>query len=144
MDVVEQLAARIVRATRLAYRVELPDSGALIGPSARGRQADFQSSVALKLGKDLSLDSYAVAERLIGELALDDVIGACAVSRPGFLNFMIAREWLEAAAQAMAADERLGVPAAHPPRRVVIDYSAPNVRKRCILGICEARSSATH
>jgi arginyl-tRNA synthetase len=133
-DIELQLAGRVVDAARAALGVELSPPEALIRPAGPGRDADFQSNVALKLGKERSTPPREVAAALLEMLAADDLCEPAEVSGPGFINFRIRREWLESAVTGLAGDERAGVATAEPAEVVVVDYSAPNVAKEMHVG----------
>ena len=133
-DVQVQLGLRVATAVEAALGLELSPAEALIRPSARGREADFQSSVAMKLGKELGQRPLEVAERIAAELPAGGAVGSCVVSPPGFLNLVVSHEWLADAIATIAGDPRLGVPLAPVTLRAIIDYSAPNVAKEMHVG----------
>jgi len=95
----------------------------------RSDRADFQADLAMRLARRLKKPPRAVAESLAEKINAPELVEKVEVAGPGFLNFTLKAEWLSRAAAAMFADERLGVPIAESPERVVIDYSAPNVAK---------------
>jgi arginyl-tRNA synthetase len=133
-DIERLLAGRVAAAADAALGVELSLEEALIRPAAGGRDADFQSNVALKLGKERSTPPRAVAAALVDALAVDDLCEAADVSGPGFINFRIRREWLEEAVTAVAGDPRAGVATAATVKVVVVDYSSPNLAKEMHVG----------
>ena len=53
---------------------------------------------------------------------------------PGFINLSLTDAAIAAHADAQAQDERMGVPVANPPRRVVLDYGGPNIAKPMHVG----------
>ena len=99
----------------------------------RSRHADFQSGAALPLAGPLGRSPRAVAA---GVLAAADLggIATAEISGPGFLNLRLTDEVLATGADDLAADERLGVPWAARPERVVVDYSSPNIAKELTIG----------
>jgi arginyl-tRNA synthetase len=100
----------------------------------RSPYADFQSGAALALARRLGRQPREIAADVVRAADLDDLCASVEVSGPGFVNLVVADGTLGPLLDAMAADERLGVP---PPARVetvVVDYSAPNVAKEMHIG----------
>ncbi|HEY5197331.1 MAG TPA: arginine--tRNA ligase [Solirubrobacteraceae bacterium] len=133
-DIEVELAGRVVSAARAALGVELSLEGAVIRPAGPGRNADFQSNVALALAKQIGRPPRDVAGALVDMLEVDDLAEPPQISGPGFINFSIRRDWLERRLSVVAADERAGVPRAATEQVVVVDYSAPNVAKEMHVG----------
>src|SRR5262249_51948408 len=137
-DVAQEFAVRVVDAVRAAFGVELTTEAALVRPAAPGRAADLQSNVAMSLAKRVGQPSREVAARIAEALTADPAAAGLSepaqVEGPGFLNVTIRAERLGEVAALLATDERSGVEPAAVPRRVVVDYSAPNVAKEMHVG----------
>lgn len=105
----------------------------VVRPSDR---ADAQANGALPLAKRLGRNPREVAEAVVSALQQDgglEGVASVEVAGPGFLNLHVEAVFLAGALAAMAADERLGVPT-QPAKRIVVDYSAPNVAKEMHIG----------
>ncbi len=124
---------RTLLETRLAtaFAAVSPGADPVLRPS---EHADYQANGALALAKALGRPPRAVAEEIITGATLDDLCAQVAVSGPGFINLTLRPEVIASAADAIAADPRLGVPAAEHAPRVVVDYSHPNVAKEMHVG----------
>ena len=81
----------------------------------RSPHADFQSGAALALARRLGRPPRDIAADVVRAADLDDLCASVEVSGPGFVNLIVADGALGPLLDAMAADERLGVP---PPARV--------------------------
>jgi len=132
-DVTEELARRVVSATARALDVELTPEQALVTASPRDG-VDYQANLAMGLGKRLGRPPREVAGLIADALELDGLAEKPEIAGPGFLNFVLRKEWLEQRTGAMLDDPRLGVAPAPEPRRIALDYSSPNVAKEMHVG----------
>ncbi len=131
-DLEHELAECVRSAARAAYSIDLED--ALIRPSVAGRGGDYQCNVAMSLAKRLGCPPREVAEQLCRHLDIDHITEPPTIGGPGFINFTFRPDWLSAYTSGLAADERIGVPLAADPRRIVLDLSGPNVAKEMHAG----------
>ncbi|MGI9031308.1 MAG: arginine--tRNA ligase [Ilumatobacteraceae bacterium] len=102
----------------------------VVRPSDR---ADAQANGALALAKELGRNPRQVADEVLAAADLDGV-ATVEVAGPGFLNLTLAADFVGRLVTELGGDERLGIPAAMPVERVVVDYSAPNVAKEMHIG----------
>lgn len=125
------LAARVQAALAAAFGPSFADADPVIRPS---QFADFQANVALPLAKKLGRKPRDVANEVVQNLDVADVVSAIEVSGPGFINLTLSDSWIAAQARSVLADDRLGVPEADPALIIPVDYSAPNVAKEMHVG----------
>jgi arginyl-tRNA synthetase len=95
-------------------------------------RSDYQANGVMALAKRLGRPPREVAEEVVRTVDLDG-IATVEVAGPGFLNITLSTRFLDEQLRAITGDERLGIPVSSL-RRVVIDYSAPNVAKEMHVG----------
>jgi len=130
-DPKSELSTRFRAALAAAFGDELASTDPLIRPSSFG---DFQANLAMSLARTLGRPPREVAAAIVEHLDVDDLCERVEVSGPGFVNLTLRSDWIAEQANALAADERLGVAPAAAPETVVVDYSGPNVAKEMHVG----------
>jgi arginyl-tRNA synthetase len=131
MDTFQSILAK-KRPEALA-KAGLPEAGELT-QATDPRFGDYQSNVALVLGKQRGENPRALAEKIVAQLDVSDVSEPPAVAGAGFINFTLRKGAVEKQTLDILRDERLGVAETESPRRIVIDFGSPNVAKPMHVG----------
>lgn len=133
MNALAQLRSRFAKALSDLAADPAPFT-AMVRPTQDAKFGDFQANFAMPLAKQLGKNPRDLAAEIVGKLDLSDLCQPLEVAGPGFINIRLKDDWLTEQTNRSVTDARLGVEANTTPKRIVIDYSAPNVAKPMHVG----------
>src|ERR1051325_5236455 len=107
-----ELVTVFQRALSAAFGPEYAATDPAIRPSAH---ADYQANAALGLKGRLGKPPRDVAAAIVAKLDAHEMIDRAEIAGPGFVNVTLRSEYLSREIRTVAADPRLGVPAAERP-----------------------------
>lgn len=131
MDTFQSLL--IKKLSEALARTGLPEAGELT-QATDPRFGDYQTNVALVLGKQRAENPRAVAEKIVANLDVADISEPAAIAGAGFINFTLRSAAIEKQILDVLEHEQLGVDKTESPRRIVIDFGSPNVAKPMHVG----------
>ncbi len=90
---------------------------------------DYQCNGAMAAAKALRLPPRKIAAQAAAQLPPDGLVAKVEIAGPGFINLTLADAALARHLEAVQADPLLGVPQPGAGRKLILDYSSPNVAK---------------
>lgn len=118
-----------------------------VRPCPNTKFGDYQTNALMGIARQRGMNPRDLAQSVRDRLDLGDVCEQIEIAGGGFLNFRISENCLRATLQDVLAGHHLFCSQVTHPKRVVIDFSSPNVAKSMhvghirstILGDCLAR-----
>lgn len=103
--------------------------------ATRPEFGDYQCNAAMSLSKKLKARPRDVATKILEQLQVLDICTTPTIAGPGFINLTLSDEFVNTKLQYMLSDrKRLGIDTRQPAKRVIVDFSSPNIAKDMHVG----------
>ena len=140
----DMLSNSIMNAFALAQKdsliAESEISDAAVERPQNPEHGDYASSLPLKLAKPLKKNPMEIANILAQYLKKDEILDDVVVAKPGFLNFVLSKNWLQNQVdQILAEPENYGVTNVGKGKRFQVEYISANPTGR--LHVAHARGA---
>ncbi len=130
----ELLKTQVEKALVAAYGEEMAGTDPILVPTTNPKFGDYQANLAMSLAKPLKQKPRDIAQKIIDHLDIAEFCEPPEIAGPGFINFTLKPSYLEQQLATIEGDLRLGIEPVTHPKRVVVDFSSPNIAKEMHVG----------
>jgi arginyl-tRNA synthetase len=131
---IAQLKQCFDQALVAAFGEELRGTDPILVPTSNPKFGDYQSNVSMSLAKRLGKAPRAIASEIIENLQIADLCEPPEIAGPGFINLKLKQDYLQAQLSQMQQSDRLAIEPVKTPKRMVVDFSSPNIAKEMHVG----------